>query len=84
MRITKAVIQNDRFITKHSFGFGINRVTASHVGRKAVINMTIPEAIERLRVMTEPGQEQNNQAIQVAVEVMKQTQKRLEQERRTK
>ena len=46
--------------------------------------MTIPEAIERLRVMTEPGQEQNNQAIQVAVEVMKQTQKRLEQERRTK
>lgn len=75
---------NERFITKHSFGFGINRVTASHIGRKAVINMTIPEAIERLRVMTEPGQEQNNIALRIAIEVMEQTQKRLEQERRTK
>lgn len=78
------MVQNDRFITKHSVGFGINRVTTSHVGRKAVINMTIPEAIERLRVMTEPGQEQNNIALRIAIEVMEQTQKRLEQERRTK
>ena len=46
--------------------------------------MTIPEAIERLRVMTEPGQEQNNLALRIAIEVMEQTQKRLEQERRTK
>lgn len=28
---------NDRSITKHSVGFGINRVTASHIGRKAVV-----------------------------------------------
>ena len=28
---------NDRFITKHSVGFGINRVTTSHIGRKAVM-----------------------------------------------
>ena len=46
--------------------------------------MTIPEAIERLRVMNEPGQDRNNQAIQVAIEVMEQTQKRLEQERKVK
>lgn len=31
------VMMNDRFITKHSVGFGINRVTTSHIGRKAVI-----------------------------------------------
>lgn len=28
---------NDRFITKHSVGLGINRVTTSPIGRKAVI-----------------------------------------------
>lgn len=52
--------------------------------KKAVISMTIPEAIERLRVMIEPGQDQNNKALRIAIEVMEQTQKRLEQERRTK
>ena len=31
------VIQNDRFITKHSVGFGINRVITSPIVRKAVI-----------------------------------------------
>lgn len=63
----------------------VKMMTSAHgANAKAVINMTIPEAIERLRVMTEPGQEQNNIALRIAIEVMEQTQKRLEQERRTK
>lgn len=46
--------------------------------------MTISEAIMRLRLLIEPGQDQNNKALRIAIEVMEQTQKRLEQERRTK
>ena len=44
--------------------------------------MTISEAIERLRLLIEPGQEKNNKALMIAIEVMDQTQKRMEQERR--
>lgn len=31
------MIQNDRFVTKHSVGFAINRVIYSHVGRKVMM-----------------------------------------------
>ena len=44
--------------------------------------MTIPEAIRVLYIMYEPGQERNNKALDVAIEIMKQHQKWIEMHER--